>query len=214
MRTEIKEPKIEKGRSPRQPFANRENVNLGGNVNSDEAKKISDRPVAARFSSPATAKRSVSAGKKNVAVAPAERDPSPAGKGKRSSSPAPSKCVVPSLMVAREENRKVAKEPSIIVPSRYRQPSPVGRRQASPNPRRASLSPGRRLSVGGAKDSAAKKKIATIVAGISKISDTIIGSGKNNRKGWDESQGLEQKEKPVSKNKPDLQAIMRTQVRN
>ncbi|KAK9947751.1 hypothetical protein M0R45_003360 [Rubus argutus] len=198
VRTEIKEPKIEKGRSPRQPFCNRENVNLGGNVNSDEGKKVTDRPAAARFSSPATAKRSVSAGKKNVAVAPAERDPSPAGKGKRSSSPAPSKCVVPSLMVAREENRKVAKEPSTIVPSRYRQPSPVGRRQASPNPRRASLSPGRRLSVGGAKDSAAKKKMATIVAGISKISDTIIGSGKNNRKGWDESQGLEQKEKPTA----------------
>ncbi|PRQ46630.1 hypothetical protein RchiOBHm_Chr2g0091101 [Rosa chinensis] len=209
------EAKIEKGRSPqrRQPFANRENVNVGGNVNSDEAKKVSDRPVAARFSSPATAKRSASAGKKNVAVPPAERDPSPAGKGKRSSSPAPSKCVVPSLMVAREENRKVAKEPSIIVPSRYRQPSPIGRRQASPNPRRASISPGRRLSVGGAKDSAARKKMATIVAGISKISDSIAGSGKNNRKGWeDESPAVQQKEKPVSKNKPDVQAILRTQA--
>ncbi|KAL6221837.1 hypothetical protein ACLB2K_005229 [Fragaria x ananassa] len=204
-RAEVKEAKIEKGKSPRrQPFANREN-NVGGNVNSDEAKKVSDPPVAARFSSPATAKRSASAGKKNVAVAPAERDPSPAGKGKRSSSPAQSKCVVPSLMVAREENRKVAKEPSIIVPSRYRQPSPIGgRRQASPNPRRASISPGRRLSVGGAKDSAARKKMASIVAGISKISDTISGS--------DESHAVEQKEKPVSKNKPDVQSILRTQA--
>ncbi|KAL6226512.1 hypothetical protein ACLB2K_000474 [Fragaria x ananassa] len=212
-RAEVKEAKIEKGKSPRrQPFANRE-INVGGNVNSDEVKKVPDRPVAARFSSPATAKRSASAGKKNVAVAPAERDPSPAGKGKRSSSPAPSKCVVPSLMVAREENRKVAKEPSIIVPSRYRQPSPIGgRRQASPNPRRASISPGRRLSVGGAKDSAARKKMASIVAGISKISDTISGSGKNNRKGWDESPAVEQKEKPVSKNKPDVQSILRTQA--
>ncbi|KAL6221113.1 hypothetical protein ACLB2K_008865 [Fragaria x ananassa] len=212
-RAEVKEAKIEKGKSPRRrPFANREN-NVGGVVNSDEAKKVSDRPVAARFSSPATAKRSASAGKKNVGVAPAERDPSPAGKGKRSSSPAPSKCVVPSLMVAREENRKVAKEPSIIVPSRYRQPSPIGgRRQASPNPRRASISPGRRLSVGGAKDSAARKKMASIVAGISKISDTISGSGKNNRKGWDESPAVEQKEKPASKNKPDVQSILRTQA--
>ncbi|KAL6224043.1 hypothetical protein ACLB2K_002899 [Fragaria x ananassa] len=209
-RAEVKESKIEKGKSPRrQPFANREN-NVGGVANSDEAKKVSDRPVAARFSSPATAKRSASAGKKNVGVAPAEP---PAGKGKRSSSPAPSKCVVPSLMVAPEENRKVAKEPSIIVPSRYRQPSPIGgRRQASPNPRRASISPGRRLSVGGAKDSAAKKKMASIVAGISKISDTISGSGKNNRKGWDESPAVEQKEKPVSKNKPDVQSILRTQA--
>ncbi|XP_050368367.1 uncharacterized protein LOC126786556 [Argentina anserina] len=213
-RTEVKEAKIEKGRSPRrQPFANRENVTVRENVNSDEGKKVSDRPVAARFSSPATAKRSASAGKKNVAVAPAERDPSLAGRGKRSSSPAPSKCVVPSLMVAREENRKVAKEPSIIVPSRYRQPSPIGgRRQASPNPRRASISPGRRLSVGGAKDSAARRKMATIVAGISKISDTISGSDKNNRKGWDESPNVDQKEKPASKNKPDVQAILRTQA--
>ncbi|BBH08388.1 Plant protein of unknown function D [Prunus dulcis] len=212
VRNDNKDAKIEKTRSSRQPLAPRENVNLGGNSNSnsnsDEPKKISDRP-ASRFSSPAGAKRSVSVGKKNVA--PAERDPSPAGKGKRSGSPAPSKCVVPSLVVAKEENRKVSKEPAIIVPSRYRQPSPTGRRQPSPNPRRASLSPGRRLS-GGVKDSATRKKMATIVAGISKVSEALVGSGKSNRKGWDESPAVEQREKSVSKNKPDFQAILRTQA--
>ncbi|KAB2618507.1 hypothetical protein D8674_014376 [Pyrus ussuriensis x Pyrus communis] len=203
VRNDNKEAKIEKARPSRQPLAPRDNVNTGENLNSnslsDEAKKISDRP-ASRFSSPAGAKRSVS------------RDPSLAGKGKRSGSPAPSKCVVPSLMVAKEEDRKVSKEAAIIVPSRYRQPSPVGqRRQPSPNARRASLSPGRRLS-GGVKDSAAKKKMAGIVAGISKVSEALIGSGKGNRKGWDESPAVEQKEKPAAKKKPDLQSFIRTQA--
>ena len=173
-------------------------------------------------SKPATAKRSVSAGMKNVATV--ERDPSPAGKGKRSASPVPSKCVVPSLVQARDENRKVSREPAIVASSRYRQPSPTGRRQASPNPRRASLSPGRRLSgglkfspmVAGVADSASKKKMATIAAGISKVSEAIVGSGKGSRKNWDEQSAItaptEQKEKCVPKNKLDSQAILRTQV--
>lgn len=212
------EAKAEKGR-PRQPLAPRDNVPLGNLGNSGELKVVgSDRP--SRFSSPAGAKRSVSIGKKNSPAV--ERDPSPAGKAKRSSSPAPSKCVVPSLVVAREENRKVSKEPAIIVPSRYRQPSPNGRRQASPA-RRASLSPGRRLSglkvspmVSGAADSSGKKKLVTIAAGISKVSEAIVGSAKTSRKSWDETPAvtapLEPKEKGVPKNKPDLQAIWRTQV--
>ncbi|CAN0900185.1 hypothetical protein LINGRAHAP2_LOCUS20696 [Linum grandiflorum] len=175
-----------------------------------------------RFSSPAGAKRSVSAGKKNLA--PVERDPSPAGKGKRSSSPAPSKCVVPSLAAAREENRRVAREPAIIVPSRYRQPSPTGRRQASPNPRRASLSPGRRLS--GVKfsspmvsDSTGKKKIASIVAGISKISESLVGSGKTYRKNWEETPPAaamaaagDTKEKGDARKKVNMNSILRTQA--
>ena len=62
----------------------------------------------------------------------AERDPSPEAKsGMRSSSPAPSKCVVPSL-VAKEENRRTSKEPAMIVPSRYRQLSPAVDRIRSP----------------------------------------------------------------------------------
>ncbi|KAJ4823641.1 hypothetical protein Tsubulata_017936 [Turnera subulata] len=186
----------------------------GGNNNNNNNK------LPQRFSSPAATKRSASVGRKNAAAVP-ERDPSPAGKVKRSASPVPSKCVVPSLMAAREENRKVAREPSIIVPSRYRQPSPNGRKQASPNPRRASLSPGRRLS--GVKvspavgDSAGKKKIAAIAAGISKVSEAIVGATKSSsRKGWDETPGKsnsgEQKEKSEAKKKPDIQAILRTQV--
>ncbi|KAL5572709.1 hypothetical protein UlMin_022306 [Ulmus minor] len=201
----------------RKPLAPKDNIPVGNLGNSDETKPA-DRP--SRFSSPAAAKRSSSVGKKNVAVA--ERDPSPAGKAKRSASPVPSKCVVPSLAVAREENRKVSKEPAIVVPSRYRQPSPTGRRQASPA-RRASLSPGRRMSgvkvspmVSGTTDSSSKKKMANIVAGISKISEAIAGSAKTNRKSWDEPPAVpshgEQKEKSVSKNKPNLQAILRTQV--
>ncbi|XP_050214989.1 uncharacterized protein LOC126666072 [Mercurialis annua] len=187
--------------SVRQPLASRDNV-------ADENSKVPQR-----FCSPGGAKRSVSTGKKNGGV---ERDPSPAGaKGKRSSSPAPSKCVVPSLAAAKEENRKVSREPAIIVPSRYRQPSP-SRKQASPNPRRASISPGRRLS-GGVKvspvvgDSATKKKMVGIAAAISKASEALVGSAKSSRKSWDETHVIgsgEQREKK----KPDLQSILRTQA--
>lgn len=213
------EPKAEKGRS-RQALAPRDNVPVGNLGNSDEP-KVSDRPQ--RFSSPASSKRSVSAGKKNMVVV--ERDPSPTAKGKRSASPVPSKCVVPSLVVAREENRKASREPAIVVPSRYRQPSPNGRKQASPNSRRASLSPGRRLSggvklspmvAGGAADSTSKKKMATIVAGISRVSEALVAASKPIRKSWDElpagAAPVEQKEKGASKHKPDLQSILRTQV--
>lgn len=205
-------------KTARQALAPRDNVVVGNvAVEGDELRGSDKMPQ--RFSSPAAAKRSVSLGKKSMGVV--ERDPSPAGKGKRSASPLPSKCVVPSLVAAREENRKVAREPSIIVPSRYRQPSPSGRKQASPNARRASLSPGRRLS-GGVKvspvvaDSTGKKKLATIVAGISKVSEALVGSAKSSRKSWDETPPAvgsgEQKEKPDMKKKPDLQAILRTQV--
>nr|XP_023915989.1 uncharacterized protein LOC112027572 [Quercus suber]POF06116.1 hypothetical protein CFP56_45975 [Quercus suber] len=217
------ESKAEKGRRSSSRRALAPIGNVGGD--SDEP-KVSDRPQ--RFSSPAASKRSVSVGKKNVGVA-VERDPSPAGKGKRSASPVPSKCVVPSLIAAREENRKTSKEPAIVVPSRYRQASPSGRRQASPNPRRTSLSPGRRLSgvklspMVAAADSTSKKKMASIVAGISKVSEALVGSAKTNRKSWDEpppsaadaaaaSAPVEPKEKAVSKKKPDPQAILRTQA--
>lgn len=113
------------------------------------------------------------------------------------------------------------REPAIIVPSRYRQPSPTSRKQPSPNPRRASISPGRRLS-GVLKfspavvDSSAKKKM---VAGMSKVSDALVGSAtKTARKSWDEQNiEAETKEKgsgggAASKNKVDSQAILRTQV--
>ncbi|XVE98221.1 hypothetical protein REPUB_Repub03eG0087100 [Reevesia pubescens] len=212
--TENKDSKIEKSKT-RQPLAPKENVKVNENLESES--KVSDKHPQ-RFSSPATAKRSVSAVKKPNAAAYVERDPSPAGKGKRSASPVPSKCVVPSLMVAKEENRKIAREPSIIVPSRYRQPSPNGRKQASPSARRVSLSPGRRLS-GGLKVSPAvgdsKKKMATIVAGISKVSEALVGSAKSSRKSWDEKPEKdlgEHKEKASVKTKPDLQAILRTQA--
>ncbi|XP_031384319.1 flocculation protein FLO11 [Punica granatum] len=197
---------------PRQALAPR-------NANLEEPK---EKP--SRFSSPAGAKRLASVGRKTPAAP--ERDPSPATKGgRRSASPVPSKCVVPSLTAAKEENRRVSREPAIIVPSRYRQPSPTARRQGSPNPRRASISPGRRLS-GGVKvavspmvgDSASKKKMASIAMGISKVSEALVGSNKASRKSWDE-QGpppvaapLEQKEKASAKNKTDLRAILRTQA--
>ncbi|KAL1325977.1 hypothetical protein HN51_036021 [Arachis hypogaea] len=215
VRAENTEPPMQKEARvlTRQPLAPRENL------------------PASRFSSPATGKRSQSAGKKsNSVVTPAaERDPSPAGKVKRSASPVPSKCVVPSLVSAREENRRVAREPAIVVPSRYRNPSPTGRKQPSPNPRRASLSPGRRLSgvlkfspaVG---DSSGKKKMATVAAGITKVSEVLVGSAKGSggRKIWDEQLGagtvtpptseVEHREKGSSKNKVDPQAILRTQA--
>ncbi|XP_016471530.2 uncharacterized protein LOC107793650 [Nicotiana tabacum] len=203
----------------REVLAPKENVEI-----KDDLKKSSSENVhqPRRFSSPASAKqRSVSAGKKNVGSG--ERDPSPAVKVKRSASPVPSKCVVPSLAAAKEENRSTAKEAAIIVPSRYRQPSPTAtRRQASPLvARRMSLSPGRRLS-GGVKvspavDSSGKKKMAAIAAGISKVSEAIVGSGKSSRKNWDEGptssgDSFEQTEKVFSKKKTDIQAILRTQA--
>ncbi|KAI3443355.1 hypothetical protein Pfo_000020 [Paulownia fortunei] len=210
----------------RQVIAPKENVNVNVTVNSGDdhanSKSGSDK-ISQRFSSPGVLKqRSVSAGKKAMG---AERDPSPAGKsGKRSASPVPSKSVVPSLVVAKEENRRTSREPSIIVPSRYRQPSPTaGRRQASPVvARRMSLSPGRRLSgglkVSPAVDSSGKKKMANIVAGISKVSEALVGSGKPSRKSWDDGSASggggssEHKEKQGTKNRPDLQAILRTQA--
>ncbi|KAG2314578.1 hypothetical protein Bca4012_065289 [Brassica carinata] len=191
-------------------------------VNQNRNEKTKQTPQ--RFSSPASAKqRSVSAGKKKSSV---ERDPSPAAvsaKGKRSASPFPSKCVVPSLAVAREENRKVDREAAIVVPSRYRQPSPNGRKvNPSPSGRRLSISPGRRLSSGlkmspMVGDSSGKKKMAAIAAGISKVSEALVGSSaKNgNRRIWDEADGnvqSEHKEKSCVKKKTDLQGILRTQA--
>nr|XP_017215679.1 PREDICTED: uncharacterized protein LOC108193505 isoform X2 [Daucus carota subsp. sativus] len=207
----------------------------GGN-----GKVVNKVPQPQRFSSPAARKKSIGAaielvrdpspagklkrdpspaGKLKRDPSPAgklKRDPSPAGKMKRSSSPVPSKCVVPSLVAAKDDNRKTAKEPAIIVPSRYRQPSPNGRKQASPSTRRMSLSPGRRLSNGLKGDSSGKKKLANIAAGISKVSEALVGSSKGNRKNWDESPGAgtgsgEQKEKGGFRSKPDFQAILRTQ---
>ncbi|KAL7096433.1 hypothetical protein ACP275_10G078700 [Erythranthe tilingii] len=219
---EIKEKFTEssKGNSNRPVIAPKENVNVNVTGNS-----VSDK-TSQRFSSPGALKqRSVSTGKKPAGAA--ERDQSPACKsGKRSSSPVPQKCVVPSLVSAKEENRRTSREPSIIVPSRYRQPSPTGgvRRQASPAvaARRMSLSPGRRLSgglkVSPALDSSGKKKMAGIVAGISKISEGLAGSGKPSRKSWDDASASsggsssEHKEKVGTRNKPDLQAILRTQA--
>ncbi|KAF6142989.1 hypothetical protein GIB67_041057 [Kingdonia uniflora] len=168
------------------------------------------KPLPKRFTSPASTKqhkRSLSVGKKSEASPVTTTTTKTVS---RSASPVPSKCVVPSLVVAKEENRRVSKEPSIIVPSRYRQPSPNGRKLASP---RTSISPGRRLS-GVFKvspivaDSANKKKMATIVSKVS-------------RKSWDDpaaaaaaaavSECGETKERVV-KNKPDLQAILQTQA--
>ncbi|KAB2072261.1 hypothetical protein ES319_A07G004100v1 [Gossypium barbadense] len=197
-----KDSKIENPRT-RQPLVPRDNVEV--NENSE------------RFSSPVASKRSVPTVKKtNAAVV--ERDPSPAGKGKRSASPLPSKCMVPSLMAGKEDNKKIGRESVIMVPSRYRQPSPNGRKQASPGARRPSLSPVKRLS-GGLKVSPAvgdsKKKMASIVAGISKASEALVGSAKSSRKSWDEQPEKgsgELKEKAYVKTKPDLQAILRTQT--
>lgn len=115
---------------------------------------------------------------------------------------------MPSLAAAREENRKVAREAAIVVPSRYRQPSPSGRR--------LSISPGRRLSSGlkmapMVGDSSGKKKMAALAAGISKVSEALVGSS-GNRKNWDGNVQPEQKEKTSVKKKTDLQGILRTQV--
>ncbi|CAH8354527.1 unnamed protein product [Eruca vesicaria subsp. sativa] len=181
-------------------------------VNQNEKKS---KRTPQRFSSPASTKQQ--SGKKHSSGV--ERDPSPA-KGRRSASPVPSKCVVPSLAAAREENRKVAREAAIVVPSRYRQPSPNGRKvNPSPSGRRLSISPGRRLSNGlkmsspMVGDSSEKKKMAALAAGISKVSEALVrSSAKNgNRKNWDEPDGNVQSEHK-DKKKTDLQGILRTQA--
>ncbi|XP_021764476.1 uncharacterized protein LOC110729084 [Chenopodium quinoa] len=171
-----------------------------------------------RFTSPAPAKRSVSAGRREKVK---ERDPSPATtKVKRSASPVPSKCVVPSLAEAKaaEEGRKAGREAAIVVPSRYRQPSPTaGRRAASPASRRMSLSPARRLSGGGGSSGNRKKSInGGIISGIGslKVSEGSLGkSGSGGgRKSWGNEGEVKEKSSNVKSNKPDLQALIRTQA--
>ncbi|KAH0465434.1 hypothetical protein IEQ34_005537 [Dendrobium chrysotoxum] len=163
---------------------------------------------------------------------PACRNPSPVPEkqgsrvGSRAPSPVPSKCEVPSLVAAREENRKVAREPAIVVPSRYRQPSPVGRKTAvaSPIGRKGVASPaGRRLS-GGMKfspatgDGGGKRKVGIVVAGITKVSDALMMSGRSVRKSWDdnssssENSSAENKGNAGSKSKVQEQAPRKAQV--
>ncbi|KAI4376636.1 hypothetical protein MLD38_014377 [Melastoma candidum] len=201
--------RVSRPRAALTPRENMSNFVNSADVNDIECKEGQPdiKCKLTKFSSPAIAKkRSASVGKKP----PPERDPSPmAVKGKRSASPVPSKCVVPSLAAAKEEGERkgAVREAAIVVPSRYRQPSPNARKQgiiAAVNPRRCSISPGRRLS-GGVKvavsplvgDSCGKKKIV----GISKASEM----GKAGRKSWG-NDDLDQK------CKVDPQAILRTQA--
>ncbi|CAA0818768.1 Plant protein of unknown function (DUF936 [Striga hermonthica] len=197
------------------------NVNVSSNSGHDQVSnpKSESGKVSQKFSSPGAVKqRPASTGRKAAA---AERNPSPAAKpGKRSASPVPSKCGVPSLTAAKDDNRRRSRE-AIVVPSRYRQPSPTAvRRQASPIvARRMSMSPSRRLSGGfRAIDSSGKKKMANILSGIPKISDALVGSSKSSRKSWDDGlnssggSSFKNKEKAGAKNRVDLQAILRTQA--
>ncbi|XP_074269126.1 uncharacterized protein LOC141592390 [Silene latifolia] len=197
------------GREVLAPMVNDENVNK----DKEEVVVLKKKKAATPSITPQRF-RSPSAGRREK-----ERDPSPATKVKRSASPVPSKCAVPSLMAAKDENprKTAAREAAIVVPSRYRQPSPtaVGRRAASPSTRRMSLSPARRLSCGGS--SGNKKKIAAAIAagiGVMKVpAMTEVKSG--GRKSWEDVGGsveVKEKNSVCGKNKPDLQAIIRTQA--
>ncbi|RWW57208.1 hypothetical protein BHE74_00036016 [Ensete ventricosum] len=213
-------------------FAAKENVVSSGKNHGDAAQK------PRRFPSPAAAKlasRKSGPGSGN-GTWEQPRDPSPvlkmssrpsspalAGRAaSRASSPIPSKCEVPSLVAAKEENRRVAREPAIIVPSRYRQPSPVRKAAASPIGRRGSMSPARRPSGGlkvaspAAGEGGGKKKVGLVVAGISRASDALASSVKSIRKSWDDPSasavGSEPKEKGGSKSKVDKESILKTQV--
>ncbi|KAK3139200.1 hypothetical protein QOZ80_5AG0379400 [Eleusine coracana subsp. coracana] len=167
--------------------------------NTDAAPPPGASAIKRRFSSPAPSKQRDPSpcvkGGGSRASSPAvtratSRASSPAARGTtpRATSPAPSKCVVPSLVAAKEENRRAAREPAIVVPSRYRQPSPSAGRRGGASPagggRRASLSPSsRRLSGEGT----GKKKVGVLVAGISKMTDLGNGSAvKPGRKSWDD----------------------------
>ncbi|PKA51834.1 hypothetical protein AXF42_Ash008063 [Apostasia shenzhenica] len=123
-----------------------------------------------------------------------QASPNLSGKaGRRAPSPVPSKCEVPSLVAAREESRRVSREPAIVVPSRYRQPSPAARKAAtSPMGRKSTGSPGGRRLSGGMKLSPAvsdggKRKVGLVVAGISRVSDSLVASCRPARKSWDEN---------------------------
>ncbi|KAF0918578.1 hypothetical protein E2562_025170 [Oryza meyeriana var. granulata] len=175
-----------------------------------------------RFSSPAPSRQR----DPSPSVKGASRPSSPSLKGasqasspavrvtSRATSPAQSKCTVPSLVAAKEENRRTAREPAIVVPSRYRQPSPVGGRRGAASPatggRRASLSPSsRRLSGEGS----SKKKVGVLVAGISKMTDLTNGSAiKPGRKSWDNtSTAVVAGSVMKSKVKVDKDTVLRTQ---
>ncbi|OEL38751.1 hypothetical protein BAE44_0000230 [Dichanthelium oligosanthes] len=169
------------------------------NAAAEPAPPVTGSAVKRRFSSPAPPKQqrdpspsvkgAASRASSPLVVKAASRASSPAVRGTpRATSPAPSKCVVPSLVAAKEENRRAAREPAIVVPSRYRQPSPAGGRRGAVSPavcgRRASQSPSsRRLSGEGT----SKKKVGILVAGISKMTDLGNGSAmKPGRKSWDD----------------------------
>ncbi|KAI8527288.1 hypothetical protein RHMOL_Rhmol12G0063500 [Rhododendron molle] len=113
------------------------------------------------------------------------------GKLKCSLSLVRSKCVVSCLILATEENQRMSREAAIVVLSRV---SPSGL------------------------DSASKKKMESIAIGISKVSEALEGSGKEIRKNSDElpveldAASVKVKKKGSVKNKPDLQAILRTQA--
>ncbi|KAG0473579.1 hypothetical protein HPP92_015436 [Vanilla planifolia] len=158
------------------------------NSSSDSTSSVSK--AKRRFSSPAHRHSSPALAKTSSRPA----SPTVSGKvGSRAPSPVPSKCEVPGLVAAREENRKVAKEPAIVVPSRYRQPSPTARKVVnSPMGRRSLGSPGGRRLSGGLKLSPAfaegggKKKVGSTVAGISRVSDSLVASGLTLRKNWED----------------------------
>ncbi|CAN6325642.1 unnamed protein product [Urochloa humidicola] len=200
------------------------------NAVADPAPPPAGSAVKRRFSSPAPSKqqhqrdptpsmmKAASRASSPMVSRGASRASSPAVRGTpRATSPAPSKCVVPSLVAAKEENRRAAREPAIVVPSRYRQPSPAGGRRGAVSPvvggRRASLSPSsRRLSGEGT----GKKRVGVLVAGISKMTDLGNGSAmKPGRKSWDDptmalapaAAGSMMK----SRSKVDKDTILRTQ---
>lgn len=130
-------PLLPSSRSNRMVFAPKENL-----ITPTPKLEKEKGPVRRRSGSPAPGKLPNTNLNLNNSNTNTKRSASPAV---RSVSPVPSKCVVPSLVAAKEENRRIAKEPAIVVPSRFRQPSPVSRKgSASPAARRASVSPGRR----------------------------------------------------------------------
>ncbi|KAF7153930.1 hypothetical protein RHSIM_Rhsim01G0104800 [Rhododendron simsii] len=114
----------------------------------------------------------------------------------------------------------MSREAATVVPSRYRQPSPLQEGAVAKHEEAVDVA-GRRLS-GGIRvspvglDLASKKKMASIAARISKVSEALVGSGKGSRNNCDELPvesvvaSVEMKEKGSTK--PDLQAILRTHI--
>ncbi|KAJ9548796.1 LOW QUALITY PROTEIN: hypothetical protein OSB04_021339 [Centaurea solstitialis] len=193
----------------RQVLAPRENVN-----NFEESKKAAEKPPQ-RFSSP----EAVSAGKKNVV----ERDPSPAGKVKRSHLQFPQSVWFLAWLWLKRRTERLQESllSSCLHDTGSLRPLDGNKHLQVQGECRCRQEGGCRVELKFLQQRilVIRKRWRTLAAEISKVSGALVASSsktvgsstKTSRKSWDETPG-EPKEKSVTKCKPDLQAILKTQA--